>query len=307
MPSTLQKANRILYIPGKNPKPPVEEHQHQLRRCLLRGVGRADPAVAAEIGAQPEAFRLIPWNPVYYRSYKPLDEDLSWIDALLQQAGPTQEDVSEALSWRRRFAWLLYTAADLFHFLIPLLPDPVVKNTVRETDRYFSDEGGIGEQVREMLKAPLRQMLADGDRILIIAHSMGSVIAYDALWELTHVEKYPGRIDLLLTIGSPLGMRFTQKRLRGAREKGARCYPHNIRRWTNMAAQGDLTALDPTLRDDYRPMLELGLIEALTDENGGVFNYFRNSQGLNVHRSYGYLVNPRLGEVVARWWKEGAS
>jgi hypothetical protein len=22
-----------------------------------------------------------------------------------------------------------------------------------------------------------------------------------------------------------------------------------------------------------------------------------------VHRSYGYLVNPRMGEVIAAWWK----
>jgi hypothetical protein len=159
--------------------------------------------------------------------------------------------------------------------------------------------------VRELLKAPLRRMFADGDRILIIAHSMGSVITYDALWELTHIEKNPGQVDLFLTLGSPLGMRFTQKRLRGARERGTQRYPHCIRRWANLTAQGDLMALDPTLRDDYRAMLELGLIQSITDVNGGIFNYFRNEEGLNVHRSYGYLVNPRVGEVIARWWKGG--
>ena len=76
--------NRILFIPGKNPKPPVEEHRQQLLRCLRRGVERADPAVAQEIEADSQAFRLIAWNPLYYRSYKPLDEDLPWIDALLK-------------------------------------------------------------------------------------------------------------------------------------------------------------------------------------------------------------------------------
>jgi hypothetical protein len=53
-------------------------------------------------------------------------------------------------------------------------------------------------------------------------------------------------------------------------------------------------------------MLELGLIESITDVNGGIFNYFRDEEGLNVHRSYGYLVNPRVGEVIARWWKGAA-
>ena len=149
-------------------------------------------------------------------------------------------------------------------------------------------------------------MFARDERVLIISHSMGSVIAYDTLWELTHIEKNPGRVDLFLTIGSPLGMRFTQQRLLGTRESGTQRYPGNIRHWVNMASQGDLTALDPTLRDDFKAMLELGVIQSLTDMNGGIFNYFRNDQGLNVHRSYGYLVNPRVGEVIARWWKEGA-
>ena len=297
--------NRILFIPGKNPKPPVEEHRQQLLRCLRRGVERADPAVAQEIEADSQAFRLIAWNPLYYRSYKPLDEDLPWIDMLLKQVGPTQADVQEALSFRRRFAWVLYTAADLFHFLIPLLPDPVVKNTIQETARYFRNEDGIGGQVRELLKEPLRAMLAEGNRVLIIGHSLGSVIAYDTLWELTHIEKNPGRVDFL-TLGSPLGMRFTQKRLLGAHERGAQRYPHNIRHWINMTAQGDLTALDPTLRDDYQAMLQLGVVESITDVDGGIFNYFHNDQGLNVHRSYGYLANPRLGEVIAKWWKENA-
>ncbi|MBI3778805.1 MAG: hypothetical protein HY274_07835 [Gammaproteobacteria bacterium] len=302
----MSTANRILFIPGKNPKPPVDEHRQQLLRCLLRGVGRADPVVARQIEADGDAFRLIGWNPLYYQSYKPLDEDFLWIDRLLSQDGPTHEDVNEALSFRRRTAWLLYTLADIFNFLIPLLPDPAVKSTVQETARYFSNEGNIGQQVRELLKAPLRDMFARDERVMIIGHSMGSVIAYDALWELTHIEKNPGRVDLFLTIGSPLGMRFTQQRLLGWHEQGKRRYPHDIRHWINMASQGDLTALDPTLRDDFRAMLELGVVQSLTDVNGGIFNYFRNAQGLNVHRSYGYLVNPRLGEVVARWWKEGA-
>ena len=301
----MPSASRIIFVPGKNPKPPVEEHRQQLLRCLRRGVERADPAVAQEIEADSQAFRLIAWNPLYYRSYKPLDEDLPWIDMLLKQVGPTQADVQEALSFRRRFAWVLYTAADLFHFLIPLLPDPVVKNTIQETARYFRNEDGIGGQVRELLKEPLRAMLAEGNRVLIIGHSLGSVIAYDTLWELTHIEKNPGRVDFL-TLGSPLGMRFTQKRLLGAHERGAQRYPHNIRHWINMTAQGDLTALDPTLRDDYQAMLQLGVVESITDVDGGIFNYFHNDQGLNVHRSYGYLANPRLGEVIAKWWKEDA-
>lgn len=299
------RAKRILFIPGKNPKPSPDMHRSQLLRSLLRGVERADPGAAAQMRANPAVFGLVPWNPLYYRYGKPLEPDLPWIDALLARDGPSPEDVREALSFRRRLAWLMYAAADLFQFLIPLLPDTAVKNTILETARYFSDEDGIGRRVRELLKVPLRPMLAAGDRVLVIAHSMGSVIAYDSLWELTHLERNPGRVDLFLTLGSPLGMRFTQERLLGAREKGDRRYPHNIRHWINIAAQGDLTALDPTLADDFKPLRRSGLVESLTDVHEGVYNCFRNDQGLNVHRSYGYLANPRVGEIIARWWTGG--
>jgi hypothetical protein len=297
--------NRIVYVPGKNPKPPVDVYCRQLLRCLKHGVGRADPAVAQAIAAQPEVFTLIAWNYLYYQSFKPLDPDLPWIDALLAKTGPTEEEVQEALSFRRKAAWLLYSFADLFPFLISLLPDPAVKSTVHETARYFENKNGIGTQVRELLKASLRQRFADGSRILLIGHSMGSVIAYDALWELWNEDRNLVSIDCFLTLGSPLGLRFVQKRLLGARHTGAARYPGNIRHWVNIAARGDLTGLESTLLDDFKAMRELGLIKSITDINGGVFNYFRNQEGLNLHRSYGYLVNPRVGEVIANWWKGG--
>jgi hypothetical protein len=297
-------AKRIVFVPGKNPKPAPDEHRRELWRCLRHGVARADPAVAEELAAAPRAFTLAAWNYLFYRRHEPLGEDLSWIEALLGKVGPSRADVREALSFRRRTAKLLYTLADLFHFLIPLLPDPAVKSTIHETARYFTNEGGVASRVREVLKAVLRPMLAEGERVLLIGHSMGSVIAYDALWEMWHEEHNRGRVDLFLTLGSPLGMRFTRKRLLGAGASGARRYPGNIRRWVNISSQGDLTALDTSLRDDFAPMLELGLVDGIADVDGGVFNYFRNREGLNVHRSYGYLVNPRVGEVIARWWRE---
>ncbi len=295
---------RIIFVPGKNLKPPVAEHRAQLFRCLVHGVGRADPDAARAIANAADMFMTIPWNPLYYGGVKPLGPDQPWIDALLTRDGPTDDEVREALSWRRKAAWAMISVADFLPILIPLLPDPAVKSAVQETERYFANFGGIGGRVRELLKAPLREMFARGERVLLIGHSMGSVIAYDALWELWHVEGRRERLDAFLTLGSPLGMRFAQRRLLGARERGARKYPGNIRRWLNVVAEGDLAALDPTVADDFAPMRTFGQVEAIADIDSGIFNYFRNAEGLNVHRSYGYLVNPRVGEVVAKWWRE---
>lgn len=300
--------NKIIFVPGKNPKPSPAEHRALLWRCLRRGLELVDPSAARVIAAQPDCFHLAAWNDIYYGQVKDVDDDLPWIEMLCHKTGPDAADVREALSWRRRRARVLYTLGDYFPALIPLLPDPAVKSAIRETERYFQNQDDIGTQVRELLKVSLRRAFSAGDRVLVIGHSMGAVIAYDALWELSHLEANPGKVDLFLTLGSPLGMRFVQDRLLGFRARDGRRFPCNIRHWVNISAHGDLTALDPEVRDDFLPMIEPGCVESIKDWYRGVFNYFRNQQGLNVHRSYGYLVEPHVARTIAGWWQgDGAS
>ena len=297
--------NKIIFVPGKNPKPSPEEHRALLWRCLRRGLELVDPATAHAIAAQPDCFQLVAWNDIYYGQVKDVDNDLPWIELLCHKTGPDAVDVREALSWRRKRARVLYMIGDYFPALIPLLPDPAVKSAIRETERYFQNQEGIGLSVRELLKTPLRQMFAAGDRVLVIGHSMGSVIAYDALWELAHLENQPAGIDLFLTLGSPLGMNFVQDRLLGYRGNDGQRFPCNIHHWINVSAHGDLTALDPQLRDDFMPMIEHGCIKSIEDRYHGVFNYFRNEKGLNTHRSYGYLVEQHVARTVLAWWQAG--
>jgi hypothetical protein len=44
----------------------------------------------------------------------------------------------------------------------------------------------------------------------------------------------------------------------------------------------------------------------ITDHCDDIYNFYRNSDGLSCHRSYGYLVNPAVGEVIADWWQQSA-
>ena len=103
-----------------------------------------------------------------------------------------------------------------------------------------------------------------------------------------------------MTLGSPLATRFVQRSLQGARELGAARYPHNIRRWVNLTARGDTTALQPRLKPLYHEMLDLSLVEAIEDFVD-FDNFFRGSLGLNAHESYGYLAQPILAEIVGDW------
>lgn len=295
-------SKHIIFIPGKNPKPPADQHQKLLWRTLLEGVRRAEPDLAGDLNQHAESFKLIAWNYLYYRESKDISCELAWIDTLINQHGPTEQDIQEANAWHRKLDRLLYNIVDHLPFLLRLMPKPL-QSTARETRRYFKNKDNIACEIRELLKQALRPMLTDTDKVLLIGHSLGSVIAYDTLWELSHLENLPGKIDLFLTIGSPLGMNYVQHRLMGGSYTGKKRYPTNIRQWVNISSTGDITALDRIFADDFAPMLSLGIIETITDHCDGIYNFYHNEDGLNCHRSYGYLVNPAVGKVIADWWR----
>jgi predicted alpha/beta superfamily hydrolase len=153
-----------------------------------------------------------------------------------------------------------------------------------------------------LLKQTLRPLIEKNETVLLIGHSLGSVIAYDTLWELSNQEGLHGKVDFL-TIGSPLGMHYVQRRLMGMRENGKKTYPKLIRHWINLASEGDIIALERNFHNSFEDMLKQKLLMSIEDHSHGIFNYFRNEDGLNCHRSYGYLVNPAVGSIIADWWK----
>lgn len=296
---------QIIFIPGKNPKPPADQHKKLLWRTLLEGIHRAEPDIAADVNLHPDCFQLIAWNYIYYQEHKDISSELEWIDALIHQHGPTEADIQEAEAWHRTLDRFLYTIVDHAPCLLHLTPE-ALRSAASETTRYFHNNNNIASEIRELLKRQLRPLLTDGGKVLLIGHSLGSVIAYDTLWELSHLEQLPGKVDLFLTIGSPLGMNYVQRRLMGKNQPGPKKYPINIRRWVNIASVGDITALDRIFSDDFAPMLALGLIDSIEDHCDGIYNFYRNNDGLNCHRSYGYLVNPAVGKVIADWWQQSA-
>jgi len=293
---------RIIYVPGKNAKPPAEQHRQQLFRCLLHGIERIEPDIAAEIRAA-DSFTLVAWNRHFYGNEVPLDHFKPWIDLLLAQTSFPDSDRNRARRIKSRLARFLYQLGDTLHWLIPFIPDKRIRASIQDTGRYFRNENNIACSVRELQKASLREAAAANDKVLLIGHSMGSIIAYDSLWELNHLEEHKQCIDTLLTIGSPLGMNYVQKFLQGMSNKQTRSYPGNIRQWINISARGDLVALDPLLADDFNDMLDQQAIESITDHFQDIFNHYRDSKGLNVHKSYGYLVNPVVSRTIAEWWK----
>lgn len=293
---------KIIFIPGKNPKPPANAHRRELWRCLLNGVGRVNHSLATSLAESADSFRLVSWNHDFYGEDARIENDLPWIDKLLHKKGPTAEDISDAESWNKRLTALSYSIGDRFPWLISLVADDAARSTIQETHRYFANLDGAAERIHEKVLNEVKPALAAGEPVLLIGHSLGSVIAWNVLWLLTHREGCHDSVDHLLTLGSPLGMQFVQRRLLGNDREHAGRYPACIDHWTNIAAVGDLTALDEHVHDDFSEMLKLKLVADINEMHGRIYNFYRDDYGLNPHRSYGYLVNPVVGQVISSWW-----
>lgn len=292
----------IIFVPGMSPMPPADQHTNLLWRTLLEGVRRAEPDIAIDIEQHKARFHIVAWNYSYYQYNHDTTQDLPWIDALLNKHGPTQQDIREAGSWLVHLDRFLYTVADHLPWLIRWLPESA-KNTIEETNSYFKNHGNIGYEIRGMLKTLLRPMLDKNEQVLIIGHSLGSVIAYDALWELSHNEVHSGKVDFL-SLGSPLGLKFVQNKLQGKQYPKGNRFPGNIHRWINLSSVGDTTAADRRFNDDFADMLKYGLVESIEDHCEGIYNFYRDENGLDCHGSYGYLVNPAVGGIIAEWWRQ---
>jgi hypothetical protein len=101
-----------------------------------------------------------------------------------------------------------------------------------EVNTYFTDPAR-----RDQVTRDVSARIAEFGPRVIIAHSLGSVVAYEALWSRPHPD-----IGLLLTIGSPLAMPdIVFDRL--APHDGPRGIPPGVRRWINVTDPGDLIAI----------------------------------------------------------------
>ena len=70
---------------------------------------------------------------------------------------------------------------------------PLISSVSKDFREYLAESSTYTEQVRARFRNKLCEHLDRGDRLLLITHGTGSVIAYDVLWQLSHDERYSGK------------------------------------------------------------------------------------------------------------------
>lgn len=165
-----------------------------------------------------------------------------WIDALdLPEATP-QGRLTAPL---RHLAQVVATKFDLDG-----------KATKRFVATFFPDVAayvaGPDDSIRQQVRTQVADAIADSGARVVIAHSLGTVVAYEALHARPDLE-----IDLLLTLGSPLALPHAVfHRLDPAPVDGVGRKPPNVRRWVSIADAGDpITILRPLRK--YFPDVDL--------------------------------------------------
>jgi hypothetical protein len=150
-----------------------------------------------------------------------------------------------------------------------------VVKALRQVTAYFSSD-----QVRETALARVESLI-DADTRVVIGHSLGSCIAFEA----AHRLKQP--LPLLITVGSPLGLRtIVYERLRPQPPS----YPSQVGHWVNVADRNDVVAAEPDLFRMFGGTLP----------EGARFNgSWTADNGAEPHRATFYLTKPLVGAAVA--------
>ncbi|WP_310591800.1 hypothetical protein [Streptomyces resistomycificus] len=146
-----------------------------------------------------------------------------------------------------------------------------------QVGRYL-DRGEVDADGRS-LDARVRERVLQGvdphRPLVVVAHSLGTVVAFEALHE------YPGTVDLLVTLGSPLATGAAV--LERVRPQPV-CTPEPVVRWLNFWDRDDLVVCRPRL---HRWMLpNSSQVVPRTDRV--------DSDGVWVHTATKYLRQPAV-------------
>jgi hypothetical protein len=126
-----------------------------------------------------------------------------------------------------------------------LTAESVMIGSLKQVRRYMT-EPEIRSKAQEAVDA-----VVTADTRVIVAHSLGSVVAYEALHRYASSANW-ANVHTLVTLGSPLGIRnLIFDRLSPAPENGKGKWPSLLRRWTNISDDSDVVALQKLLRDFF--------------------------------------------------------
>jgi pimeloyl-ACP methyl ester carboxylesterase len=191
------------------------------------------------------------------------------------------------------------------HFGMNALADWLLSRLLKDLDLYYDEKRQIINRSGEMEQAcrVLRNELISALReetdheIMVIAHSMGSIVAYDALRDLGQSDPQ-AKVKRLATLGSPLGLPHVKGKVIKERYYDPRVRTPSVitQSWMNFADKKDPVAIDFHLKDDFQENARgVHVYDQLVanDYESPIREGKRNH-----HKSYGYLRTPEFSRYL---------
>lgn len=288
----------IIGIHGLNNKPPA----HVLKNWWMLSLH--DGLSAIGLPVFPLNFELLYWADLLYP--KPLDvtltnekDNLFITHPYKKVAPPLYSKIS--LRKQRRLERIEKIEDELFQNDRVLksfedISDFFIRLKFSDLDNYLNNNTGYGEAADRPVRDVILERLADlllkhrRKKIMILAHSMGTLIAYDLLIQ----PDSPFHVDTFITLGSPLAQPTLMDKFSAKNPVLEKMQtPEGIDKWINIADLDDIIALDPTLSDDYAPSSRGVLPEDIFVENRYTWEGSKNA-----HAIYGYLQTPAVARRV---------
>jgi len=181
------------------------------------------------------------------------------------------------------------------------ISDVIIKRYFKDLEIYYTenstDENGNLRMAHDVIRERLFRKLYEhrNDDIMLIAHSMGSIIGFDVLTFLATDIK----INTFITLGSPLGLPVVINKISSEQKKQGKMAKHMMapqgitNNWSNFSDILDKVAFDYKLSDSFLSN-KLGIKPA---DFLVVNNYVMNGIP-NPHKSFGYLRTPEFSKIL---------
>ncbi|PKP10167.1 MAG: hypothetical protein CVU09_08550 [Bacteroidetes bacterium HGW-Bacteroidetes-4] len=300
--------NVIVFIHGLGNKPPKNLLENWWKRALIEGLTQEEQ-----------------------KSFLPKTEMVFWIDLLYDKLLDPSETNPESpyyidepyvkaqpeTVWERdykRLSVIDYLGSQLNRIFLndelslnySIITDSIVSKYFRELDTYYKDDCLPDDNAICTIKIQIRERLIKvlekykNHDIMLVSHSMGTIIAYDVLSYLAPDIK----IHTFVTMGSPLGLPVVLAKI--AAEQRRRnitpvqiITPENITHvWYNFSDILDKVAFKYRLNDVFLPNAKgISPIDFL------VANTYKVNGEPNPHKSFGYLRTPQMSSVTRAFIK----
>jgi len=182
----------------------------------------------------------------------------------------------EPSRFRSMLAWeWVQTGLSILDRYVPGVSGRSIRWTTHDVAVYLDDRS-VRDRINHQVARAFDGGRAD-EEVVVVAHSLGSVVAYDLLRPEGLVKR---PVHTLITIGSPLGLRAVRRALAPLDD------PPVVRRWFNAYDDRDVIALHPLEPDDFP-------FDPPIENHAAVRNATFNHHGIE-----GYLDDPAVATAI---------